>query len=455
MRISTTQAFVGGVNSIQDIYSELLRTQEQISTGKEVLSPSDDPVAATRILNLQEDNALLDRYRSNITLATNNLFEQESLLNSTLIAVQRLEELTIQAGDGALSNVDRVAIGLESQEIYEQLVGIANSQNARGEYLFAGSQAQQQPFLSQPDGSVSYVGDESVRAVEVAGGSFVSIRDSGYDIFENIANQQRVVTSSSNEDIAKIGAGALVDENAFDNYYDLYAGLPLPQSTTLTLTDNRDASDPNFPNVPLDYSLTYSPPDGSGPIAVTNFTLANETQVGDDGFLEIQVDLSAEFGQTFSLYLPTDESGFVVGNGDPDGLGATVGEQTQFTIERQETQGLLNTAFELTQLLNTPAEESSANQNLSDRLGRILSNLDNAGRNIDSVSASIGARLNLLESTDTLHEDSELFNAEALSTIEDLDFVKALSDLSLQQTVLEAAQTSYVQVTQLSLFNRL
>ena len=78
MRISTTQAFTGGVNSIQDIYAELLRTQEQISTGKEVLSPSDDPVAATRILNLQEDNALLSRYRSNITLANNNLSEQEA-----------------------------------------------------------------------------------------------------------------------------------------------------------------------------------------------------------------------------------------------------------------------------------------------------------------------------------------------------------------------------------------
>ncbi|GAA6169908.1 flagellar hook-associated protein FlgL [Sessilibacter corallicola] len=455
MRISTTQAFTGGVNSIQDIYAELLRTQEQISTGKEVLSPSDDPVAATRILNLQEDNALLSRFRSNITLASNSLFEQEALLNSTLIAVQRLEELTIQAGDGALSNVDRVAIGLETQQIYEQLVDIANSQNARGEFLFAGSQAQQQPFLVQPDGSVNYAGDENVRAVEIAGGSFVSIRDSGHEIFQNIDNTQRVVTSSSNEAIARIGAGALVDDDAFDNYFDLYAALPAPQTTTLTLTDNRDATDPNFPNVPLNYSLEYSPPDGSGPIAITNFNLVNENSVDSDGFLEIQVDLSAEFGQTFSLYLPTDENGFVVGAGDPDGAGATVGEQTQFFIERQETQGLLNTAFELTQLLNAPADESSANQNLSDRLGRILSNLDSAGRNIDNVSASIGARLNLLESTDTLHEDSELFNAEALSTIEDLDFVRALSDLSLQQTVLEAAQASYVQVTRLSLFDRL
>ncbi len=455
MRVSTNLAFSGGINTIQDVYSDLLRTQEQISTGKRVLTPADDPVAATRILNIQQDNALLDRYRSNITLGINNLSEEEALLNSVTIATQRLEELAIQSGDGILSNQDRLAIALETQEIYEQLTAIANSQNARGEYLFAGSQADQQPFRIQPDGSVLYLGDQSGRDVEIAGGSFISIRDSGYNVFQNIRNESRVVTSSSNAALAQIGAGELIDETAFDNYYDAFAGLPAPQITNLSLIDNRDATDPNFPDVPLNYTLQYTRPDGSGPVAVTNFNLVNQTTVDADGFLEIEVDLTADFGQKFSIYIPTDSDGFVRGAGDADGAGPGVGETTQFAIQRQESRGLLATAFELTQLLNQPAESPSANQYLSDRLGAIISNLNNAGRNIDNVTASIGARINILESTDFLHEDSQIFNEDALSQIEGLDYAAALSQLSLQQTILEAAQTSYVQVTQLSLFDRL
>lgn len=455
MRISTNQAFSNSLTSLQDIYSELLQTQEQISTGKRVLSAADDPVAATRILNLQEDNALLSRYRDNITLATNNISEQESLLDATLVAVQRLEELTIQAGDGALSHQDRIAIAQETQEIYEQLVSIGNSQNARGEYLFAGSQAEQAPYTIQPDGKVVYNGDEAEREVEIAGGSFVSIRDSGFDIFENISNKHRVNTSTNNDNGYYISAGDLANETVFDDFYDNYVGIAAPQTTTLTLTDNRDATNVNFPNIDPDFSVTYTLPDGTGPIAATNVNYLNIDTYSDDRFLEVQVDLSDVMGQVFTLYLPVDDNGAVVGAGDSDGTGATPGEQSEFYIDRQETQGLMGLAYELTQLLHEPGEANAANQNMTSRLGAILDNLDSAGRNIDSISASIGARLNLLDSTDALHEESEIFNAAALSSIEDVDFAEALSNLTLQETILEAAQSSFVRVNSLSLFDRL
>ncbi|BFM06698.1 flagellar hook-associated protein FlgL [Halioxenophilus aromaticivorans] len=455
MRISTQQAFGNSLNSLQDIYSDLLRTQEQISTGKRVINPSDDPIAATRILNLQQDNALISRYRDNITLATNNISEQESLLDSTLVAVQRLEELTIQAGDGALSNQDRIAIAQETQEIYEQLISIGNSQNARGEYLFAGSQAEQKPYVVQPDGTVIYQGDEAEREVEIAGGSFVSIRDSGFDIFEDIANKHRITTSTNSANGYHINSGELVDENAFDDFYDSFVGVPVPQTTTLTLTDNRDATSADFPNVPVDFSVSYTLPDGTGPITTNNVNYINLDTAADDRYLEVQVDMTAEMGQVFSLYLPVNEDGIVAGAGDADGTGGGDGEQTEFYIDRQETQSLMGIAYELTQILQEPGEASANNKNLSSRLGAVLDNLDNAGRNIDSVSASIGARLNLVDSTDALHEESEIFNASALASIEDVDFAEALSNLTLQETILEAAQASFVRVSNLSLFDRL
>ena len=455
MRVSTAQAFAGGINSLQDIYTDLLRTQEQISTGKRVLEPADDPVAATRILSLQEDNAILARYRDNITLATNNLSEQEALLTSVTVAIQRLEELTIQAGSGALSNTDRIALAEESEQIYKQLLGIANTQNARGEYLFAGGLSSAQPFIEQLDGSVNYVGDEGKREVEIAGGSFISIRDSGYRVFQDIANEHRINVSTDSSQGFQMTSGNLVDEQAFDDYFDLFTGVAMPQRTTVTLEDNRDNNDPNFPDVPLSYSMSYMRPDGVGPINITSFDIVNEATVSEDGYLEIKVDLTAEMGQEFSVYMPVDEAGFVIGAGDRDGGGVLAGERTEFYIDRQERQGLLATALELTQILRTPAEDSAANQNLSDSLGKVLSNLDNAGRNVDSVSASIGARMNLLASTDDLHLNSELFNAESLAGIEDIDYAEALSNLTKQETILQAAQQSFVRIASLSLIDRL
>ncbi|MCD9458384.1 flagellar hook-associated protein FlgL [Marinibactrum halimedae] len=456
MRVSTNQAFTGGINNIQDVYSRLLRKQEQISTGQEVLVPSDDPVAASRILNINEDNAILDRYLDNITLAENSLSEQETILDGVLVGVQRLEELAIQAGDGVLSNADREALALESQEIYEQLLGLANSQNARGEYIFAGSQSSIQPFQVQPDGTFIYVGDQAEREVEIAGGSYVNIRDSGWEVYMDTDNPRRVDTRTTNINNARIGGGALADELTFDNYFDLYTAVPQPQTTTITLTDNRDATDPDFPDVPVNYTATYLAPDGSGPFAVTApVNVLNEDTASADGFLTLEVDMTAEMGQVFNIYVPVDTDGFPVGAGDADGAGPGVGEQMNFQIDRQERSGVIETAYALTQLLSEPADTPTDGQYLSDQLGVILDQLDAAGESIDRVTANVGARMNLLEATDALHEDAKLFNAEALSDIEDLDYVAALSELRLQETVLQAAQSSFVTVTNISLFDLL
>src|SRR3990167_1331554 len=103
MRISTIQAFNNGVTGLQRNYDDVTRTQEQISTGNRILTPADDPVASVRLLQLEQQQSVLGQYNENLAAAKSSLTQEEVTLNSVNTVLQRVRELTVQAGNGALS----------------------------------------------------------------------------------------------------------------------------------------------------------------------------------------------------------------------------------------------------------------------------------------------------------------------------------------------------------------
>ena len=157
MRISTLQAFNNGVAGIQRNYSNATRTQEQISTGNRILTPADDPVASVRLLQLEQQQNVLSQYSSNLTAAKNSLTQEEVTLNSVNTVLQRVRELAVQAGNGALDPQDRKAIGAELGEREDELLSLMNTRNARGEYLFSGFQGKTQPFIRGVDLSLIHI----------------------------------------------------------------------------------------------------------------------------------------------------------------------------------------------------------------------------------------------------------------------------------------------------------
>mgnify|MGYP003457227585 FL=1 len=90
---------------------------------------------------------------------------------------------------------------------------------------------------------------------------------------------------------------------------------------------------------------------------------------------------------------------------------------------------------------------------MRDEVAIALTNLDNGMAQVLGVQTEIGARLNLVDSTETDNEDVSLITTAVQSELRDLDYAEAISRLSLETTVLEAAQQSYVKVAGLSLFN--
>lgn len=218
MRISTLQAFNNGVTGIQRNYANATRTQEQISTGNRILTPADDPVASVRLLQLEQQQNVLSQYNSNLTAAKNSLTQEEVSLNSVNTILQRVRELAVQAGNGALSAEDRKSIAAELGEREDELLSLMNTRNARGEYLFSGFQGKTQPFVRGADGSYSYQGDEGQRKLQIASSLNIPISDSGKSIFENVTNAGRLdsaVTNSLSGSTLSVSSPLVQDEVAF------------------------------------------------------------------------------------------------------------------------------------------------------------------------------------------------------------------------------------------------
>jgi len=199
MRISTPQIFSSNIDNYNRGYASLAKTQEQISSGVRIQTPADDPVGAARLLQLEQQQALLGQYSGNMTTATNSLNQEQSVLDSINTALQRARELTLRAGDGSLSDDDRGAISEELGQIQKQLLTLMNSKDASGNYLFSGSKSTVQPFIQNADGSYSYQGDQSSLNLQVSDNLLISTNDNGWSIFEMAANASRTVSSLTSE----------------------------------------------------------------------------------------------------------------------------------------------------------------------------------------------------------------------------------------------------------------
>ncbi|MDP2243836.1 flagellar hook-associated protein FlgL [Pseudomonas sp.] len=422
MRISTIQAFNNGVAGIQRNYANATRTQEQISTGNRILTPADDPVASVRLLQLEQQQNVLTQYKDNLTAANNSLTQEEVTLNSVNTVLQRVRELAVQAGNGALSTADLQSIGAELGERENELFGLMNTRNARGEYLFAGFQGKTQPFVREGDGSYSYKGDEGQRKLQVASSLEVPISDNGKKIFQNVTNAGRL------------------EANPPAPPYTAPVGSTLSVSAPLVQDEVAFSGAPPFP------------PAGIGIRFISDSDYVVYDQASPPTFPVTLPD--ALVLQSGSVDDQSDTSGQLVFRGVSvqfDGL-PVGGESILITADpTRQKQGILDTIANLRTSLENPATGSQVN----DAVAVALTNLDHGMTTVDSVRGEIGARLNIIESSQTDNEDVALVNKSVQAELRELDYAEALSRLSFQTIVLEASQQSYVKIAGLSLFNKI
>lgn len=186
MRISTLQIYSQGLNALLDQQRNLFDTQLQLSTGRRIVQPADDPTGSARLLELGESMALTEQYQSNIGAARSRLQLEETTLNGVVGGLQRARELVVRGLNDTLGPEDRAAIAVELREILDETLSLANRRDANGEYIFAGNRTQQSPFQHDGSGTFSYAGDQGQRHLQVGPARQVPVGDSGLDVFMKV-----------------------------------------------------------------------------------------------------------------------------------------------------------------------------------------------------------------------------------------------------------------------------
>lgn len=235
MRISTSQLQQRALSSILEQQNRVSRTQLQLGSGKRILSPSDDPAGAARLLDLKQGIQINEQYQENINITRARLNIEESALTGVEDLLRRVKELTIQANNSTNGSEGRVNIGFEIQQRLNELIDLANTKDGNGEYIFSGFQGLTQAFSQDVNGNTVFNGDQGQRFLQVSSSRQVADRDSGSDVFMAVGDGNgtfSVNDNANNTGSGIIHTGAVTDASLYDG--DTYSLIFGSQTTATT-----------------------------------------------------------------------------------------------------------------------------------------------------------------------------------------------------------------------------
>jgi flagellar hook-associated protein 3 FlgL len=394
MRVSTLGFQTNASQQMQSLETEISQTQQELSTGIALQSASDNPAAMSQVNQLNVEISASQQYQTNGSALNSNLTIEEQSLTDATNVMQSARSLAVEANNPALSSSQRQDISAQVQQLLQQLVSTANSSDANGNYLFAGEASTTQPF-SQSGNSVTYNGSSSVSQVQISSNQRVSSSDAGSNVFMNIPAGNGTFTTAvgaSNTGTATIDAGTVTS-----------AAQWVPDTYTITFTD------------PTDYTVTNS----------ADTTVA---------------------GGTFT------SPGSIAFNGISTTVTGTPAAGDTFTVAPAGTSSAFNTLSSLITTLNNTGLSSAQ---ISTQVGTALEQIDAAVSNFGEVSAGVGARINAITAANSTAQSQQTTMTASVSTLQDVNYAAATTQLSTEELALQAAQESYASIAKLSLFNYL
>ncbi|MGC4394842.1 flagellar hook-associated protein FlgL [Hydrogenophaga sp. T2] len=403
-RIATSNQYDRTVAQLGMRQTELARQQERMSTGKQVLKASDDPVAATlneasrnRSSRLEADLRALNASRTSLQQAESGLAESGELMI-------KVKELLVSAGNGSYTDAERADIARQLEGLREQLITVANRTDSSGRTLYGGLGGNSVPFVDVYSPSGNGVVFQGLRGQPAPGDNSLPQTLDGNAIWMRVPQGNGSFTLSvptSNTGSVTTSLGEVTNTAALtgDNYrvdFAVVAGV-----TQYTLTNTTTGTPvPGHVGVPYVSGATINA-DG------LSFSMTGEPDAGD------RVDLAANTGPT-SVF------------------------------------GVIENAVAALRY-NGPGEQTFRTQ----ELGRAMTEMESSLDSVLLARGRVGEWLNRADSQETLMKDRVVDLETEQSRLTDLDPVKGISDFQKQQLALDAAIKSYAQVQRLSLFNQI
>jgi flagellar hook-associated protein 3 FlgL len=405
MRISTGQLYDRTIQSVLDNQADLSDIQQQLASGKKLLRPSDDPVGAAQVVRLTEQIERINQYKKNSNLLVNSLEQEETVLKSVNTAVDRARVLMLQSGSGIVGTEDRTAIANEINQIKDQVFDLMNSRNPSGEYIFAGFQSGSPAFDFNPSASgnkYNFEGDGGENKIQISDNVSLQKNNSGLDIFEDVLSRIKSTISGS---VGATNVSLNVQgQNAFDKFH----------------YTNYDA---------------VTPANNQFQISILSATQAQITNLGSGAILDT-VDFTSGSAILFK--------------GLEFNLTGNTGDTVNFQLESPQKKNIAETLNDFVSALNN---ENIADGDFLEALSDVIVGVENSQTSIANAISKVGARRNIADSVFASNLDFEISNRTARSNIEEVDYAKAVSELSRQETALQAAQATFSRVTGTSLFD--
>jgi len=392
MRVSDRMFFNAITSRMQQQNGRLLRIQEQMSTGKKVNRPSDNPISQASIIRNNKTLSEVEQFLRNITQADTALSLGESALQSLEDQLLRARELATQAANATYTAADRSLIAKEVKEIYDQIVGAANSSQG-GRYIFAGDKTAIPPFVRQgnytgtsvtvtPASPVTIDGTNNQLTLSIDGiTSTITLPSGAHPSEAALATMlQTAINSDANFTATNVSATVTFENNHL-----------VVQSDAIGVTSNVNITGGTAQSV-LGLSSGVNRPAG--------------TYVGDSGESGIAIDKN----NTVIKNIPGDR--LIIGTGGGTNILSAIGG-LQSALEANDVAGI-QTA---------------------------LTNISKSSEQISDERVTMGSRLNRITSTADMLEDFKIVVTRLKADQEDVDLSQAISELVLQQNALEASRS--------------
>jgi flagellar hook-associated protein 3 FlgL len=406
MRISSSQYFNMNVASMSDQQSTLASMYQQISSGKRILTASDDPLGAAQAVQLTLRSGALAQYTTNQTTALSSLQQEDSTLSGVSNVLQSIKTQIVRSGDSSLTDSDRSAVANAIQGLRDQLFGLANTTDSSGNYIFSGLKGGTAPFSNNASGvGASYSGDSGQRMVQISEGRSIAVGDTGASIFQSVSPVESdpvPSAGSTNSGTAKIGPVSVNDTTDKGN------------TSKYTITFSVDAT------AGTTYSVTSVPADSSLPTNVA-YTDKADIKLG---------------GQTVTI----------------DGAPAN-GDSFTAQPAASDNNDIFTTLDNIVNALKQPTGSPSAQAALTNALTTAATKIDNTFNNVLAAQTVVGGREQEVQSTQSSMQTSQTQTASDLANLTSIDLVSSISSYELTQNSLQAAQMAFTQIQKLSLFN--
>ncbi len=407
MRISFNQKYQVNLNSILNAQERLQNASAKLEKQTRILSPSDDPSASARVVALDQQISQMDQYKSNSIILRNSLYLEEAALSNIRGTLDQARVLTLQLGNGALSQLDRNAVASQLKNMRSQIYDLMNQKDSDGGYLFSGFQNQIQAYtFDEAAGKYLYMGDEGQKKLQLSPSVALPSNDSGKFVFEDV-NARRKTTTPTVSGGYTAAAFETTNQSQFDEFYK----------------QNYDALNPannNF-SVVVDAANNYEiQRNGASLTPAVTGTVSNTSELTFQG---IKMKLT----------------------------GAGPG-QIDFSLKAPEKANILNT---LTDLINSVETAEVSGLALKEAMADALVQIDGAAVKIDAAVSGIGGRQNLVRTIEDGNTDLQITNKSFRADLYEIDYVEAITELTKQETALSAVQQTFNRVTGTSLFDYL